>query len=98
MKKITLVDGRDCGVPCGYGIECRGEIIEIFQTDWDFPFLARLFGYSGHRDAMDDRKICQSGSTDETVDCECGATVSEMIQAAQEYLDNNCGKTVLADE
>lgn len=49
-----------------------------FQTDYDFPSLASTFGW----------EPCEEcNTTDGTVPCEHKA-VSEMIQSAIEYLDN----------
>ena len=54
------------------------------QTDYDFPGVARTFGWSGPRT----RKGCRHDGTDGTVDCRgCGLTASEMIGMAAEYLD-----------
>jgi hypothetical protein len=98
MIKMTLVDGSECGVPCGYGIEHKGKVVEIVQTDWDYPATAQRFGYRGHRDARDKRRICREGASDGTVKCTCGATVDSMLAAAREYLDANNGKTVMEED
>ena len=51
----------------------------LIQTDFDFPGVARTFGWSP----------CHSG-TDGTVDCpSCKRTASQLISEAAEYLDNN---------
>lgn len=59
----------------------------LFQTDWDFPGLARSLGWN-----MAATKKCSHRSTDGTVTChECGKTASYFIARAQEYLDKRCG-------
>ena len=62
----------------------------LFQTDWDFPGLARSMGWNGKIG----REKCQHRSTDGTVTCtECGKGAGEFIQAAVAWLDNHCGQT-----
>lgn len=52
----------------------------LVQSDWDFPGLARMFGWVA----------CPCGATDGTVDCD-HRTASEMIQEAQQVIDANLG-------
>jgi hypothetical protein len=52
----------------------------LVQTDWDYPSVASAFGYVP----------CVCGETDGTADC-AHFTASEMIQNAQEYLDDHIG-------
>ena len=59
----------------------RGQF--FIQTDWDFPGAATTFGW----------RPCECGKTDGTVDCE-HKTASEMIQQAQNYLDEHIGDSV----
>jgi hypothetical protein len=54
----------------------------LFQTDWDFPSLARNFGFVP----------CEDCDTDGTVDCQ-KYTASQMIDAAKECLDNHIGES-----
>jgi hypothetical protein len=61
----------------------------LFQTDWDYPFWARLLGWNG--------KVgwerCSHNSTDGTVNCkECGLAAFQFISAAGEWLDNHCNQ------
>lgn len=48
-----------------------------YQTDWDFPALAQMFGYVP----------CNECGTDGTIDCE-HKTATQMIREAQEFLDD----------
>ena len=58
----------------------------LFQTDWDFPGLARTLG---HRP----KGSCAHRSTDGTVKCEeCGKTASSFIEEAVEWLDKQEGR------
>jgi len=83
---ISAADGRDI----------------LVQTDWDFPGLARTFGWDmqevqGH--ALDEDGMtleydnnCEHRGTDGTVKCiDCGLSASTFIAAAQEWLDDNIG-------
>lgn len=60
----------------------------LVQSDWDYPSLARSFGWDWRS------PNCDHSSTDGTVTCECGMTASNFIQDAMEYLDANLGKIV----
>jgi hypothetical protein len=54
----------------------------LYQSDWDFPGLASLLGFTP----------CDCGRTDGTVDCE-HKTASEMICEAADFLDDRVGDT-----
>lgn len=70
---------------------------ELYQTDWDYPDLAQLFGWSlqrvqkrGGRVIEFARRVpgCEHDATDGTVTCPaCGITASEFITAASNFLD-----------
>lgn len=65
-----------------------GEDSVLFQTDWDFPGLARDLGWNGKVG----RERCQHRGTDGTVTCpDCGRSASEFIAAAANWLDAHCG-------
>jgi hypothetical protein len=92
MTKITIERGGSYA-PCGYLI-CRVQpdgswsIYDeantvLVQTDWDFPGLARDFGYVP----------CECGATDGTIDCQ-HHTASEMISAAADWLDEHEGQII----
>lgn len=71
----------------GYLVEntVTGEDI-LFQLDWDYPSLARTFGWSM---AEED---CSHDRTDGTIKCpDCGKDVSSFIFEAIEWLDHNEG-------
>lgn len=88
-RKVTLSCER---FGC-YGVTGR-DVDEFYQTDWDFPALARRFGWNGKVG----RERCTHDSTDGTVDCKaCGKTASQFIAAATDYLDRNDGKTIIED-
>ena len=55
----------------------------LVQTDWDYPGTASSFGWCP----------CECGETDGTVDCP-HKDAGDMIAEAQEFLDDNIGKTV----
>lgn len=64
------------------------EAVVYYQSDWDFPALARSLGWSGKIR----REKCSHGATDGTVDCpDCGAAASQFIAAAAAWLDSHCG-------
>lgn len=76
---------------------------EHVQTDWDYPGLARSFGWDMRRVQLNGGRDvcgrfaprCEHRSTDGTVPCrECGLTASHFIGAAQAWLDDNIGATV----
>lgn len=65
----------------------------LVQIDYDYPSVARDFGWRGPRP----RKGCRHNGTDGTVDCRgCGLTTSDMISMAGAYLDRiaDTGKSV----
>ncbi len=75
-----------------------------FQTDYDFPPLARHLGWSmSLADTLEDepesmegaRKLaCKHESTDGTVMCPaCSASAGEFIDAARAWLDDHDGDT-----
>lgn len=84
---------------------CVGKIMAddgqtlLIQTDWDYPGVASTFGWSTrstqvNRNTVDD-PICTHNGTDGTVDCpECGCTVSDFIEDARNYLEDNDGVSV----
>ena len=55
----------------------------LVQTDYDYPSLASSFGFVP----------CSCGQTDGTVDCP-HKNSSEMIQQAQDFLDDSLGKII----
>lgn len=89
MGKILW--NTDINAPC-----CHGEIVNLenenesilIQTDWDFPSVAQSFGWS-IREVQKNNKNCDHSSTDGTIDCDCGITVNEFIEAARIYLSND---------
>jgi hypothetical protein len=63
---------------------------QFYQVDYDFPSLARIFGWN-----IRGRK-CDYRGTDGTIDCpDCGKKVSEFIGAAIKYLDDHDGKVII---
>lgn len=72
---------------CGYIVTDvkTGEDV-FFQLDWDFPGLARTFGW------VMAGKDCEHEMTDGTIRCErCGKTPTEFISEAIDFLDSNTG-------
>lgn len=88
---ITVI--RDPGyAPCGFLVcrvdeqgnyEPRSDNVKLMQSDWDFPGLARAFGFVA----------CECGRTDGTVDCP-HKTATEMITAAYDWLEGHQGQIV----
>ncbi len=65
----------------------------LVQSDYEFPGLARAFGWSPSRAAREDD--CQCRGTDGTVTCpDCGSTAGDYISSAADYLDGCEGATV----
>lgn len=92
MKVFLTNDGVPCGyalIPCNKRLAKKieretGDESVIFQTDWDFPGLARSLGWRGKVG----RERCEHRGTDGTVDCpDCGKTASQFISAASNWLD-----------
>lgn len=64
-----------------YEIPRHATLSILYQQDWDWPSLARMFGWAPCHDV-----------TDGTVDCSiCGKTASTMIAEASEWLDDHDG-------
>ena len=76
--RVTLLEG-DHGT---YLIEADDGRTVLIQTDWDYPGVASVFGWSP----------CPCGKTDGTVDCP-HRTASEMIAEASQFLDAHIGET-----
>lgn len=92
MSKITLdADTSDCpGCVCKV-LSDDGRSV-LVQEDHGAPGVASSFGWSVRRVR---RKGCSHDGTDGTIDCKsCGATASQFIQSAQEFIEANDGKTV----
>ena len=67
-----------------------GDESVLFQTDWDFPGLARNLGWNGKVG----RERCRHSGTDGTITCpECGRTAGDFIAAAAAWLDAHVGHT-----
>lgn len=65
-----------------------GDESVLFQTDWDFPGLARCLGWNGKVG----RERCEHRGTDGTIACpECGRTAGDFISAASAWLDKRVG-------
>jgi hypothetical protein len=95
--RIMLLRG-DCGgyelLPVNKRLARRqeqenGEESILFQTDWDFPSLARSLGWRGKIG----REKCEHRGTDGTITCpDCGRTAGDFIAAAVDWLDDNVGR------
>jgi hypothetical protein len=58
----------------------------LIQTDWDYPSVARSFGWGMTSEA------CDHSATDGTINCpECGLTAEDFITAASHWLAENVG-------
>ena len=87
------------GIP-GYRIVAIGGngIDLIVQTDWEYPSVARTFGWDMRESQVMNAhyygQVCEHSSTDGTVKCaECGLTPSTFIADAASYLDEHIGDT-----
>ncbi len=70
--------------PYGYDVTDDNGYEEFVQSDWDYPSTAQRFGW---------QPCTECRYTDGTIDCE-HHTHTEMIQSAQQFLDDNDGITV----
>ena len=69
----------------------------LFQVDYDFPFVAQMFGWSP-KECQNIAKSCNHVHTDGTVRCQqCGTTAASFIASARDWLDNHDGKTIELD-
>lgn len=65
-----------------------GDTGVLFQTDYDFPGLARTLGWNGKIG----RERCDHPGTDGTVDCpDCKLKAGDFIAAAVDWLDKHDG-------
>ena len=78
-----ILDANPSDAPCCVKVlnEDKSDSV-LFQTDWDWPSLASVFGWSS----------CKCGETDGTVGC-AHKTAGEMISEAREYIDAHDGET-----
>ena len=67
--------------------DVTGVSLEFIQSDWEYPHLARMFGWSP----------CECRATDGTVDCD-HKTASEMISEAYDHLSNSDGEVIDTDD
>lgn len=91
---ITL-DANPSNAPCCLKIVAEDGRDMLVQTDWDWPGIARTFGWN-----MADVQVppnpdpCEHSHTDGTIDCpECGCKAGIFIAAARQWLDDNDGAT-----
>jgi len=72
----------------------------LVQTDWDYPGVARSFGWNavaGNFKTGDED--CNHETTDGTVTCKgCGKTSTDFISEAADYLDAHLGMVIDAPE
>lgn len=63
----------------------------LFQTDWDFPSLARHLGWE-MTTVQRGKRQCDHSGTDGTIKCpECGLLPSSFISAAAAWLHEQVG-------
>lgn len=104
---VTLDANPDDAPGCVKLVDDSGKSA-LFQTDWDWPGLARMFGWStNHRPRQstlkwddEEHAPCDgSDSTDGTINCpKCGKKALEFITEAREYLDDHDGDTIELDD
>jgi hypothetical protein len=105
--KVTL-DANPNDAPCCVKLVAPNGTSALFQTDWDWPSLARLFGWSTnhrHRKSTleytdeENTPCVGSDATDGTIDCPtCGKSAGTFIAEAREYLDEKDGEEVEIDD
>lgn len=67
----------------------------LVQTDWDYPGVARAFGWTMPKGP----NRCDHPSSDGTVDCrECGMTTSRFIQSAGRFLSSIADRGVVVED
>ena len=67
----------------------------LVQTDWDYPGVARTFGWDIRMVQQEEGGDCYHSGTDGTVDCpECGVRADEFMASAYDWLVNSDGETV----
>lgn len=98
MPQITW--NTDVNAPC-----CPGEIVNhdgrtiLIQTDWDFPGVARTFGWDMSSVVVEKAGLmigagCLHEATDGTVPCRnCKLPAGDFIAAAYDWLCDNDGAT-----
>jgi len=87
---ITL-DSNPSDAPCCVKLVADDGRDVLIQTDWDYPAIASVFGWSVSRVENGDTN-CEHDDTDGTIDCpRCKATASMFIQSAREWIDDNDG-------
>lgn len=93
--KIKLNANPD-NAPCCVLIELVGlNRDKLFQTDYEFPFVAGLFGW---RVGFVGNGRCPHKSTDGTIPCaDCGLSASMFIQSARNWIDEKDGQEVEVD-
>jgi hypothetical protein len=93
MGKIRIDTERAVGTlrPCAIVNVDDGRDI-IPSTDFDYCGFASSFGWTPEKVQMGDPH-CDHGGTDGTVSCRknCGATASDFISSAEDFLANNNG-------
>lgn len=99
--KVTL-DANPDDAPCCVKLVAEDGTSALFQTDWDWPSLASLFGWStdhSFADKENGEACLGSGFTDGTIDCpQCKKSASSFIQSAREYLDEKDGEEIEVDD
>lgn len=83
--------------PIGYEIQNDDGRSVLVQMDWDYPSMARTFGWDMRSVQVLNRgyyglRPCDHDGTDGTIQCpSCGLTPQTFISAAAEYLDEHDG-------
>ncbi len=93
-KRRFVLDTSPDDAPCCIKLECPAadEHTRLYQTDWEFPALARALGWT-----MRNRgERCTHPGTDGTVSCpDCHRSAGSFIQAARDWLDSRDGRGFL---
>lgn len=90
--RITLDSNPDDAPGCYKVLAANGEDL-LIQTDWDYPGTARTFGWDMTEVQRPNREDdpCEHSNSDGTVDCPCGVTAGQFIDAARQWLDDHDG-------
>lgn len=90
----VVIDRDSAYAPCSYLLckvdadgnwDTRDDMnTYVFQSDWDFPGLASIYGYVA----------CECGCTDGTIEACDGRSATDMILEACDYMDARLGEVV----
>lgn len=88
---ITL-EANPHDAPCCIKLIADNGQDRLIQTDWDYPAIASVFGWSVQDCQVDGKGPCQHENTDGTVTCsKCGLKAGDFIAAARKWIVDHDG-------